>query len=496
MKKMHIQYELEQNIREVIKRQQMIRTGEKVLVALSGGADSVCLFRVLLALMGSLSFNFEVVHVNHMLRDTADRDEAFVRQLCGQFSVPFHCERVDVGRYAKEHRLGTEEAARSLRYALFEKISDRIGASRVALAHHEGDQAETILFHMCRGCGIDGLRGMAPVSGVYIRPLLGQSRDVIEEYLAALGQPYVTDETNFENIYSRNILRNRIMPVLTADICAKSQAHIAAVGKRMAELEEFVRFAVRQAYDGCVKDLEAGDTGGNRLVLDIPALGALHPYVQTELVRTCLYRLCRTKRDIAGVHVSDVLSLLHKQTGSSICLPYHMQARRSYGDIILERAYEDESDGVNEADARRNSAGKHEQREQVQQQVLLSGAEEPGYAQEFPMRDGRNLSVSIFSRPKDANIPTKACTKWFDYAKIEKPLVLRTPQEGDYFMLTDGHRKLLKDYMKNEKIPAEQRSLLPVIAMGNHVIYIVGGRISQAVKVSDGTCDIVQISIR
>lgn len=486
---MHIQYEFEKNIREMIKRQQMIRPGEKVLLALSGGADSVCLFRVLLSLKETLSFDLEAVTVNHMLRETADRDVAFVRALCDRFAVPLHCRQVDVASFAKAQRMGTEEAARIARYEVFDETAARIGAARVALAHHEDDQAETILFHLCRGCGLEGLRGMEPVSGLYIRPLLGQGRAAIEAYLSAIGQDYVTDETNFETIYSRNVLRNRVMPVLTADICEKTQQHIAKTGERIGELEDFIGFTVQQAFETCVQKLEAERKDRQALVLDILSLKQLHPYVQSELIRACLYRLCGTRKDIAGVHIQDVRALLCKQTGSRICLPYQMQARRSYDTLILEKLPQ-------EQDKVCKNAAQASPDEQVPGPYVLTGEEQEGFCREYPMLSGRILSVNVFARPKDANIPTKACTKWFDYAKIEKPLVLRTPRRGDYFVLPDGHKKYLKDYMKNEKIPAEQRSQMPVLAMGSHVIYMIGRRISQAVKVSEETEVIVQISIR
>lgn len=464
----------------------MICPGETVLVALSGGADSVCLFRVLYALSESYPFRLEAVHVNHMLRDTAGRDEAFARALCERFGVPFHCEKVDVAAYAKEQRLGTEEAARTLRYEVFERIREQIGAGKVALAHHEGDQAETILFHLCRGCGIEGLRGMEPVSDYYIRPLLGCDRAAIEKYLACLSQSYVTDETNLENIYSRNILRNLIMPVLTENICAKTQAHIAATGERMGQLEDFIHMAVEQAYRDCVQDAYQRDADGKKAdrkqSLDIPALQRLHPFVRSELVRTCLYRLCETKKDITDAHVAAVCGLCDKQTGRSISLPYHMRAYRSYHAILLEKFTE--ADEKEDGDA------------QLWQQEILIGAQGAGFACEYAMQDGRKLSVSIFSRPKDANIPTKAYTKWLDYAKLDKSLALRMPKEGDYFLMADGHKKYLKDYMKNEKIPAGQRAFLPIVAMGNHVVYIVGRRISEACKVTETTEMIVQIHVR
>lgn len=476
MNNLHMSYIFEKNIMESIERHQMIRPGEKVLCALSGGADSVCLFRVLSVLQNKLSFVMEAVHVNHMLRETADRDEQFVRLLCQEFSVPLHVRRADVKGRAQAERIGLEEAARQMRYALFEETMRETGAVRLAVAHHRDDQAETILFHLCRGCGLEGLRGMEPVREYIIRPMLGQDRAGIEAYLQAVGQSYVTDETNLQSVYSRNILRNEILPMLSANICENASAHIAQAGETAAQLEDFVRGAVQQAYDSCAG---AGAAPGQAQTINISALQGLHPYLQSEVIRLGLHRLCGSKKDITRVHIADILMLAHKQTGSRICLPYHMQARRSYDSLIMEPEPDKAAQTVHQSTC-----------------LLLEGVEKEGFCAAHPLPDGRKLSLQIFRRPKDTDIPIKTCTKWFDYDKIVSPLLLRTPQADDYFMLDAGHKKRLKDHMKDEKIPAPERAKRPVLAMGSHILYVIGGRITASAKVTEQTDMILEVSIQ
>ena len=201
----------------------MIKPGDLILAGVSGGADSVCLFFLLLSLREKLSFEMAVIHVNHKLRETAERDESFVRQLCETHHVPFFAKCVDVAALAGKQGLSVEEAARKARYAAFYERAQLIGSGgripvRLALAHHENDQAETVLFHLFRGSSLTGLRGMKPVRQqedlTVIRPMLCVNRQEIEDYLSAHHLSYVTDETNADNRYARNRIRNEILPAV------------------------------------------------------------------------------------------------------------------------------------------------------------------------------------------------------------------------------------------------------------------------------------------
>lgn len=199
-------------VRETITRRCMIQKGDTVTAGLSGGADSVCLVTVLNGLSHEMGFTLRAVHVNHCLRgEESDRDQHFCEELCKRLDIPLEVCRVDVTGFAKESGRSTEEAARILRYGAFDKASC---GGKTATAHNKNDNAETVLFNIVRGTGLKGLGGIPYVRGNIIRPLLDVSRSEIEEYLAQMGQVFVTDSTNLTEDYSRNKLRRRIIPQL------------------------------------------------------------------------------------------------------------------------------------------------------------------------------------------------------------------------------------------------------------------------------------------
>ena len=191
----------------------MLPEGTSVLVGFSGGADSVCLLSVLWDASEARKLRVGAVHLNHRLRgDAADRDERFCREFCEKRGIPFYAVSRDIAAFAEERKLGTEEAAREIRYAVFTEIADRYGYERIATAHNADDQLETLLFRLARGTGIAGLAGIPPVRGRFLRPMLRVGKEEILGYLAENGLTHVTDETNADPAYTRNYIRAELVP--------------------------------------------------------------------------------------------------------------------------------------------------------------------------------------------------------------------------------------------------------------------------------------------
>lgn len=469
-----IEYEsrwAEETVSAYIRKFHMIDADEKLLIGLSGGADSVCLFRILLALRKEFDFSLEAVHVNHCLRDTAARDEAFVRDLCAGENIVLHTYSVDVKKHADEKGMSTEEAARELRYQCFKQAMKKSGASKVAVAHHKNDQAETILFHMCRGSGPDGLSGMRPVRDDVIRPMLCLGREQIESYLSACGQDYVTDETNESTIYSRNRLRIEVLPVLE-EICPGAGAHIAATGEDMAQLSGYLREQICRAVEECLQQ-----TGPDESVMKVSCqrLGGLHPYLQGEVVRACLFAQAGQKKDISRTHVESVLRLVDMQVGRKIDLPYGIRVEKSYEMLLFY---------------------KKQETEEIESDFCVEvSVQEIKGEKEVLLPEGRKMILRRFVYESSAEIPTKAYTKWLDCDKIGEVVTIRSPRETDFFYFNDKNKKYVKDYMVNEKIPKGDRRRSIIVAEENHMLYFVGRRISNAVLIDDKTKNILEITV-
>ncbi len=224
--------ELEFRILKFVQQHHLIPTGSKILVALSGGMDSVCLLHVLLNLKLKLGIEIVAAHLNHMIRASAVRDEEFVRKLCEKLNVELHVERIDVPKLCRDKKVSLEEGARIARYEFLEKVRNHTHSDFTALAHNLNDLAETILHRIVRGTGLTGLICMKPKDGSKIRPLLYVSRKEIEQYISRNKLSYVEDESNYDTRYTRNYIRHRIVPLLkeiNPDVeSALRQLHYAA----------------------------------------------------------------------------------------------------------------------------------------------------------------------------------------------------------------------------------------------------------------------------
>ncbi len=298
---------------------------EKILVGLSGGADSTSLLLVLKELSEKYSFTLYALHVNHMIRgEEADRDEEFARVLCKKLGVEFFCERVDVPSLSKESGTSLELCARNERYRAFEKICKKYGISHVATAHNACDNAETLVFNLVRGTGLKGLCGIPPkrslCDGVtVIRPLIYSQRHEIEEYLAAMNQDYVTDSTNCDTDYTRNYIRNEIMPLLR-------------------NINPSVESALARTSGLCRKDEEyLSDMANENLTDDIGKLSKLHESILSRVVIKLFAK--HSDEILPEMHTKQLLEKIYAYDGKKTCvsLPDGFCARLSRGKLGFEK---------------------------------------------------------------------------------------------------------------------------------------------------------------
>ena len=457
----------------------MLQEGESIVAGISGGADSVCLLFLLLEWGKQHSLDIAVVHVNHMVRSEAGEDAAYVEELCKKHQLPFYLEEIDIRAKARQEQISEEEAGRNARYEAFYRVARQRGATKIAVAHNSNDRSETMLFNLFRGSGIKGLASIQPVRDQIIRPILCLERKEIEQYVAACGVSYCQDATNREDEYTRNRIRHHILPVAEELVAEGSVAHMAQTADMLSEIEDYLESQTTAASQECILAQEE-----NKIVLSVEKLLQQHSAIQKRILLQVMKQLSPWEKDISYVHIKSLLEICNKEGNLSLNLPFGIFARREYERLYLELAKNEDMEDMIEDDFPTS-------------EIMLSDLEKEAFSV-FVGR-GKTLKMVVFSQEKTEEVPKNQYTKWFDYDKISKSLCIRTRNIGDYLTIgsLEGqpHHKKLKDYFIAEKIPKNMRDRIPVLAEGQHILWLVGYRISEYYKVRENTKRILQVQL-
>ena len=458
----------------------MLTCGDRVIAGVSGGADSVCLFLMLLELRKKIGFDLIAVHVHHGLRgEAADQDQQFVEALCEQHRILLEIFRVNLESIAKKRKQSLEEAGRMVRREAFDSVCKKYGGNKIALAHHQNDNAETLLWNLSRGTGLDGLGGIRPVNGKFIRPLLCMNRKEIEEYLAKRKQSYCIDETNAGTDYTRNKLRHLVLPILEEQVNSAAVRHMNETMEQIWELQEYMQEQVEAAYQECVQEHFEKACW---IQIQQKSFETFPELIKKMVIRKGMEQVGGKKRDLSHKHVDVMMELMNKQVGRTLDLPYEMHAKRNYEGIRLEKQ-------------RTYSSGEEKKAGIIQE--CMAELNIPG---ETILAD-RNLKLrcKILEKPKNLSIkdiPQKIYTKWFDYGIIKSSLYIRTRQAGDTIVIDEkGHQKKLKNWFVDEKIQKEVRDSQLLLAENNEIFWVLGHRMSQAYQVKQSTKWILQIEV-
>ncbi|MCI8681678.1 MAG: tRNA lysidine(34) synthetase TilS [Lachnospiraceae bacterium] len=456
---------MRRKISEFMQKHHMAEEGDCILAAVSGGADSLCLLLILLNLQQTMKFRLCAVHVEHGIRGEGSRADAlFVENFCKEHQVPcrvFHCNALE---YSRKHKMTVEEGARNLRYGFFDQAAGEFGADKIAVAHNRNDCAETMLFHLARGTGLKGMCGILPVRGKIIRPLLCVQRREIEAYLASVRQPFCMDKTNEELDYTRNRLRRQVFPVLE-EVNSQAVVHMNQAAELSAEILELMEDLTREARNKYAQWEKQG-------CLILAELGKERPVLQKSLLHLILTELAGGGKDISSLHVQKLRELFDRQVGRCLDFPYDIRAERVYQGIIL-----------------RKCTGEEGRKQNFPELTARGFWQIPGYGYEIRTR-------LIEKNFQNEEIPKKMYTKWMDYDKIKGTMQLRTRQEQDFLVLgPDGRRKKLKKYFVDEKIPRQERDRILLLADGSHILWVIGYRISEEIKVTEHTRRILEIQV-
>lgn len=440
----------EEQVMESIRSRNMLQPGDRVIAAVSGGADSMALLRFFLRRGRELGITLEAAHVNHGLRDAAEDDETFVAEFCAKEGVLLHCHHA--GRQTERR---SEEWARQLRYAFFEQLAKKEPAVKIATAHTLTDQAETLLFRLARGTGLAGSAGIPPVRGPYIRPFLAMPRNATEDYCRATGTPFVLDETNADSAYSRNRIRHQVLPQLE-QINPEAQR---ALGEYCSRAQGWLQY-FRCEGEHLLQTARCGDGWSTKILLEAD------PVLRAEALR-CLVE------EKAPLRQADLAKLEALLEGRS-------RAAQLAGGVRIERC-----------------AGVLRWAQSTEEQPDPPRLARPG---EYRLPGGYRLRLELAEGEECEQIKKfaagrkKGLTNCVDYDKIRSSLSLRTRQPGDRFH-PEGRSgsKSLKKYFNEAGIPGAQRALAPLLAQGSQVIWLWGGGVAQGYAPTAATSRILVI---
>lgn len=425
--------------------------GDKVIVACSGGADSMCLLSLMIEKQQQTDFELVALHVNHNIRDKeSDRDENFVREFCEQKNVKFISVSVNAVEEAKKTGKTLEQSARELRYGSFAKVLEKEKANKIAVAHHKDDQAETILMHIFRGSSLKGASGMANVSGNIIRPLLDFSRKDIEQYNKKHHVPNVEDSTNNDVNFCRNFIRKEILPKIEK-VYPSVVNSLCEFAKRCKVDDDFIMEQIPSNVFVQGKDE----------IKILQNVEQMSNAIKTRIIKTAFEKI-GVFADIEQKHLLAVSELFKLKSGSRISLPNSLFGTKVYDGVVIS---------------------KKRKKEKVQDKPFLIGETEfKGFGKIFA------IDITDKQDPEfgDGN-------HYLDFAKIPFSAVWRTRKDGDLFTKFGGGTKKLNDYFTDKKVERSLRDNIPVLAVGNKILVVAGMDISENVKISSKTEQIVKI---
>jgi tRNA(Ile)-lysidine synthase len=448
-----------------VKKYSMLSGGEKILIGLSGGPDSVCLFHVLNNMKDKFALDLNATYIDHGLRPgETDMEIAFCKKLCENLNIPFVTKSIDVKTYAREQKMNMQEAARQLRYKIFDEVSYEINARKIALGHTADDQAETLLMRLFRGSGPTGLSGIPPVRKNIIRPLIEIERKEIERFLDDLKIDFITDSSNTKKDYLRNKIRLSLVPMIkefNPDI-TKTLSKTASIFR---DEEKYFEILVTKT----LMKLISRKTD-SRVELFLTPFEIMDKAIIRRVLRRVIDET-RGLRGISFIHIEDIIDLIKNgRPGDRIYLPGGIRVIKEYSTLNLTS----------------------------EPPVILNTYNLTVPGETVLKEAGVLIKASVTEAPFEASASRpQAYSALFDADKLILPLIARPRKNGDFFFpLGFGKRKKLQDFFVDEKVPRDERGRIPLITSEEDIIWVLGYRGDERFKITEETKKAIKLEVK
>ncbi len=463
-------------VRQIISKYEIFNPGDRVVVGVSGGPDSLCLLHLLNRLREELGIALHVAHLHHALRgEEADEDARFVERLATSWGLPSTVEKRDVPAYAEREKLAIEQAARQVRYTFLAEVAKGVGASSVAVGHNADDQVETIIMHWLRGAGTAGLRGMRPLQqwplpGIdlrLVRPLLEVPREEIEVYCREHRLRPRFDRSNLDTTYYRNRIRHELLPLLE-----EYNPNIREVIRRaaliIADDYHYLASQGQRAWEKVVSEVEGA------LVFDLKGWEKLHPSLQRQLLRRAIRNLRSDLRNIDWVHIEEARRAVgEKPAGTEVTLPRGLSLFRSYDTFIV-------GDMI-----------------PIPEMPLIEEETKIAVPGRTPLPDW-HLITEVLAGEQGKEEALNNQDPWQGYLDLDQvgqDLILRGRKPGDRFqpLGMGGRSKPLREFMIDAKIPHHIRDKVPLVVSPQNIVWVAGYRIDERARVTERTERVLKI---